>query len=356
MIAATGDGARRASSIGGGFVVAALAVLALALLTARPALAQGGAGGDDVAIAIHGGAGTILPGDMTDEREAEYRAALEEALRTGHGVLSDGGGALDAVVEAIQTMEASPLFNAGRGAVFTSEGTVELDASIMDGRTRNSGAITGVKTVRSPIALAREVMESSVHVMMAGRGAETFAESRGLEQVENSHFYTERRRQQLEEARSEDSGGDADGDGAEPEHELGTVGVVALDRDGDLAAGTSTGGMTNKRFGRVGDSPIIGAGTYAENGTAAISATGHGEFFIRGVVSHDVAAMMRYTGLSVTEAANAVIHGKLTEMGATGGIIALDASGNVAMPFNTPGMYRGRIGTDGELVVEIYRD
>jgi beta-aspartyl-peptidase (threonine type) len=261
-------------------------------------------------------------------------------------------------------MEASPLFNAGKGAVFTSEGTVELDASIMDGRTRRAGAVSGIKHVRSPITLARLVMEQSPHVMLTGAGAEVFAREQGVEMVDNAFFYTDRRRRQLEEAQRREraatpSGGRAalpDEDRETEPHVYGTVGAVALDQAGNLAAGTSTGGMSNKRFGRVGDSPIIGAGTYADNRTCAISATGHGEYFIRGVVAYDIAAMMRYAGLSLTEAANAVVMGGLTALGGTGGVIALDRDGHVAMPFNTPGMYRGMIDEDGNIEVNIYRD
>ena len=326
------------------------------------------------AIAIHGGAGTILRQNMTPESEAEYRQKLEEALRIGHDVLEAGGTSLDAVVAAIQVLEASPLFNAGVGAVFTSEGTVELDASIMEGRDRNAGAVAGVKRVRSPIELARRVMEQSPHVLMAREGAEAFAQEQGLPLVENDYFHTERRRRQLQRIQEANdptpSGGSAPReDGANPPPEAGagaeegplykrwgTVGAVALDRSGTLAAGTSTGGMTNKRFGRIGDSPIIGAGTYADNATCAVSATGHGEYFIRGVVAYDIAAMMRYAGLGLHEAANAVIHGRLAPMGGTGGVIAMDAEGNIAMPFNTEGMYRGYIDTEGTLVVEIYGD
>jgi len=337
---------------------------ALLAAPAAPARAQQAAAGADgahdppVAIVIHGGAGTLTPANTSDERERRYRAELEEALRAGHDELTDGGSALDAVIAAIQVMERSPLFNAGVGAVFTSEGTVEHDASIMDGRTRNSGAVTGTKRVFSPIALARLVMDSSRHVMFAQEGAETFARQHGIEMVPNDTFYTERRREAWERAR-ERSGGDGlpGAAGSEGSHDpTGTVGAVALDADGNIAAGTSTGGMTNKRFGRIGDSPVIGAGTYADNGTAGISATGHGEYFIRGVVAHDVAAMMRYAGLDLVTAASGVIHGRLEELGGTGGIIALDAEGNVAAPFNTPGMLRGWIGTDGEMVVKLFRE
>ena len=315
-------------------------------------------------LAIHGGAGTIARSTLTPEQEAAYHAALREALEAGYQVLQGGGASLGAVEAAIHVMEASPLFNAGKGAVFTSEGTVELDASIMDGRTRSAGAVSGIKQVRSPITLARLVMERSPHVMLTGSGAEIFARAQGVEMVDNAFFYTERRRRELEQAQQREreaapSGGRAglrDGDQEAEPHVYGTVGAVALDQAGNLAAGTSTGGMSNKRFGRVGDSPIIGAGTYADNRTCAVSATGHGEYFIRGVVAYDIAAMMRYAGLSLTEAANAVVMGGLTELGGAGGVIALDREGNVAMPFNTPGMYRGMIDEDGNIEVKIYRD
>lgn len=316
------------------------------------------------AIVIHGGAGTILKANMDDETEAAYRAKLEEALRAGHAILEEGGEALDAVIAAVQIMEESELFNAGKGAVFTSEGTNELDAAIMDGATRNSGAVAGVKTVKSPIALARVVMEESPHVMMIGTGAETYAEDNGLEMVENSYFYTERRYRSLQRAleREAEATSSLPFDAA-VEYDLplspnadkfGTVGAVALDANGNIAAGTSTGGMTNKKFGRVGDVPVIGAGTYADNRTAGISATGHGEYFIRGVVAHDIASRMDYAGEDLNTAADAVVMDKLGELGGTGGIVALDRTGAIAMPFNTEGMYRGYIDIDGNMQVLIY--
>jgi len=320
----------------------------------------------DVAIVIHGGAGTIERSAMTDAQEQAYRAALRTALQNGHDVLTSGGSATDAVVAAITTMEDDSLFNAAKGAVFTSENTVELDASIMDGATRNAGALTGVKHIRNPIRLAQTIMNESVHVMMAQEGAETFAKQHGFEMVPNEYFYTERRRRAAERAR-EDSGptGDAnlpdsfDPDDLPDDHKFGTVGAVALDQNGNLAAGTSTGGTTNKRFGRVGDSPIIGAGTYADNRTCGVSATGHGEYFIRAAVAHEISARMRHGGLSVQEAARQVVMEELPQMppnGGSGGVIAMDAEGNIAMPFNTSGMYRGSIGTDGTLTVKIYGD
>lgn len=344
----------------------ALFAILLLLLPALPgcAPADSEASSQQVApfaLAIHGGAGTITRSAMTPEREAEYRAKLEEALRAGHAVLAEGGTSLDAVVAAITLMEDSPLFNAGVGAVFTSEGTVEHDASIMDGRTRNSGAVAGTRQIRNPITLARRVMEDSPHVMMVGAGAEAFAQELGFEMVPNETFHTDRRRRSLERAREREAGTAAamndETDLIAPlAYKYGTVGAVALDQEGNLAAATSTGGMTNKRFGRVGDAPIIGAGTYAENETCAVSATGHGEYFIRGVVAHDIAAQMRYTDRSVDEAATDVINRKLGELGGTGGVIALDRQGNVSMPFNTEGMYRGSIDADGNVTVGIYGD
>lgn len=309
-------------------------------------------------LVVHGGAGTIRRANMTAEREAEYRAKMEEAIRAGYEILDAGGSSLDAVVATTQVLEDSPLFNAGRGAVFTHEGTNELDASIMDGRTRDAGAVAGVTSVRSPIALARAVMEHSPHVLLAREGAETFAKEQGHEMVDPEYFYTDRRWEALERAREAERTDELawTRDGAElpDEWKIGTVGAAALDRDGNLAAATTTGGMTNKRFGRIGDSPIIGAGTFADNQSCAVSATGHGEFFIRNVVAYDICARMHYTGATLQEAADAVVHGVLVEQGATGGIVAVDKDGNIAMPFNTPGMYRGHVGPDGEIVVEIY--
>lgn len=314
-------------------------------------------------LVIHGGAGTIERGSMTAEKEAAYRDALEQALQAGADVLSAGGSSADAVEATIHVMEESPLFNSGKGAVFTSEGTVELDASFMDGATGNAGAVAGIKTIRHPISAARLVMDSSVHVMMAGEGADKFAANMGLETVENSYFFTPRRQKQLQRIQAEERGPTLDHDsdqateGMDPlDKKHGTVGCVALDNDGNLAAGTSTGGMTNKRYGRVGDSPIVGAGTYADNATCGVSCTGHGEYFIRNVVAYDVAARMKYLGESVQQAADYVVNQHLVEKGGTGGLIAMDAQGNVAMPFNTAGMYRGYLRANGEMVIEIYRD
>ncbi len=322
-----------------------------------------------VIMAVHGGAGTILRENLSAEEEERYRAKLREALLAGYGVLTQGGTSLDAVTAAITLLESSPLFNAGRGAVFTNEGTVEHDASIMEGKTRNAGAVAGVKRIEHPIELARLVMEASDHVMLAGDGAEAFAQEQGVPMVENAFFHTERRRAQLERSRAQEDGGprsaprnevprDGEGGGGPLVKKYGTVGAVALDQSGTLAAGTSTGGMTNKRWGRIGDSPIIGAGTYADNATCAVSSTGHGEYFIRGVVPHDIASMMRYGGASLEEAAATVVMEHLPAIGegGTGGVIALDAEGNVAMPFNTPGMYRGYVDEEGTVTVRIYKD
>jgi L-asparaginase / beta-aspartyl-peptidase len=320
------------------------------------------AGEARVAIVIHGGAGTITRDAMTPEREREYTDRLTEALQAGHHILAGGGSSLDAVVAAINVMEDSPLFNAGRGAVFTAEGTNELDASIMEGATLNAGAVAGVKRVKNPINLARLVMEESPHVLMAREGAEHFGEQHRVEMVDPSYFHTDHRWEALQRAlqRDEISLSEDEVEVMQAEHpddfKLGTVGAVALDAQGNLAAGTSTGGMTAKRFGRIGDSPIIGAGTYAENESCAVSATGHGEYFIRAAVAYDICARMKYLGETLRVAADQVIMEKLVEMGATGGVVALDRQGNIAMPFNTAGMYRGYVDVDGNLVVEIYRD
>ena len=306
-------------------------------------------------LVIHGGAGTIKRGSMTPEREKEYRAALESALRAGHAVLVRGGSSLDAVESAIRVMEDNPLFNAGRGAVFTHEGKNELDASIMDGKTKKAGSVAGVTILRNPITAARAVMDRSAHVMMIGRGAELFATKMGLEIVDPSYFWTERRWKSLQQELLEESKKQS-ALPVDDEKKFGTVGAVALDRNGDLAAGTSTGGMTNKQFGRVGDAPIIGAGNYAENESVAVSATGHGEFFIRWTVAYDIAALVKYRGMSVSQAADEVVNKKLKAAGGEGGVIVLDAKGNYAATFNSEGMYRGWIGADGQPHVAIYRD
>jgi beta-aspartyl-peptidase (threonine type) len=304
-----------------------------------------------VAIVIHGGAGTLSRETMSPEREAAFRARLREAVTAGHAVLTGGGDSLDAVSTAIRILEDSPLFNAGRGAVFNADGRVELDASIMDGATRRAGAVAAVHRVRHPIDLARAVMERSPHVMLIGEGAERFGENEGFELIDPSWFHTEFRWQQLEEARRREAAGLDRSTTAF----YSTVGAVALDRQGNLAAGTSTGGMTNKRFGRVGDSPIIGAGTFADNDSCAVSGTGHGEFFIRWVVAYEICRRVA-GGDPVTGAADDVINGVLAEAGGAGGVIAMDRRGDIAMPFNTEGMYRAAVTVDGEVLVRIYDD
>ncbi|MCA9743813.1 MAG: isoaspartyl peptidase/L-asparaginase [Deferribacteres bacterium] len=306
---------------------------------------------------IHGGAGTILKENMTPELESEYTAKLDEALTAGYAILKAGGTSMDAIQAAINIMEDSPLFNAGKGAVFTNDGTHELDASIMDGATLNVGAVAGVKHTKNPINLARVVMEQSEHVMMAGDGAEAFGKLHDIEMVDQPYFYTERRSKQLERAKQRESEGASAAEIIPHEdHKFGTVGAAALDQHGNLAAGTSTGGMTNKKFGRIGDAPIIGAGTYANNNSCAISATGHGEYFIRLTVARDIASLVEYKGLPIAEAGDVVIHQKLTELGGTGGVIIIDRNGNMAMPFNTAGMYRGTVDEDGTKVVKIYKE
>lgn len=313
-----------------------------------------------IAIAIHGGAGTILKKNMTPEKEAAYKAKLDEALQAGYKVLQSGGSSLDAIEAAIMIMEDSPLFNAGKGAVFTNAGSNELDASIMDGKTRQAGAVAGVSGIKNPIGLARLVMEKSVHVMLSGEGAETFAARHGIEAVEADYFHTPRRWEQLQKRLEAEKSPSATGqqqlDKLSEDYKFGTVGAVALDRRGNLAAGTSTGGMINKRYGRIGDSPIIGAGTYADNATCAVSSTGHGEFFIRSVVAYDIAAMMQYNGVTLQQAAEEVVNNKLKAFGGSGGVIALDADGNIAMPFNTAGMYRASIDKNGQKTIKIYKD
>ena len=305
---------------------------------------------------IHGGAGAMSRDRMTDEMEKTYRSVLQEALNTGEAILKEGGSSMDAIEATIQVMENAPVFNAGKGAVFTSEATVELDASFMDGETLNAGAIAGVKTVKNPIQAARKVMEESVHVMLAGSGADVFAKEQGLEIVENSYFHTPRRLKQLQRMQ-ENTGSKAQGvaNYSEPfEKKYGTVGAVALDKAGNLAAGTSTGGMSNKRWGRVGDAPIIGAGTYADNNTCAVSCTGHGEYFIRNAIAYSVSARMAFGKQSLEEASNALIHEVLPPQGGTGGLIAVDKDGNIAMPFNTSGMFRGYVHSNGDTHVAIY--
>jgi len=311
---------------------------------------------------MHGGAGTILKKNMTAEKEAAYRATMTKALQTGYDAIKAGKSSLDAVELAIHVLEDSPLFNAGKGAVFTHEGKNEMDAAIMDGKTLKAGAVAGVTVIRNPISAARAVMEKSEHVMMAGKGAEEFAKQAGLTIVDPAYFYTEERWKGLQQALKQDSMKavlDHDKKSMKlgtinPDFKFGTVGAVALDQQGNLAAGTSTGGMTNKRYGRIGDAPIIGAGTYANNATAGISGTGWGEFYIRTVLAHDLSAMMEYQKLSVADASKKVIE-KMGNLGGDGGLIAMDKEGHVAMEFNTAGMYRGTVTADGKITVEIYK-
>jgi len=301
-------------------------------------------------LAIHGGAGTMPRADMTPEAEARYRAGLEEALDAGYEVLRRGGASLDAVTRAVVSLEDNPLFNAGRGAVFTLDGHNELDASIMDGQTLKAGAVCGVTRIRNPIELARCVMERSEHVFLAGAGAEEFAQEQGFSLVPQSYFHTPERWQQLQRIR----GGDKGLSGHTISH-VGTVGAVALDRHGHLAAATSTGGMTGKRFRRIGDSPVIGAGTYADDRSCAVSATGHGEIFLRCAVAHDIAARMRYGGRSLGVAAREVVFEELPALEGEGGVIAIDKRGEIALEFNSEGMFRAARKEDGEKEIAIYR-
>lgn len=309
--------------------------------------------GKTVALVIHGGAGTILKSQMKPAVEKLYIAALEKALLAGQKILLDGGAAMDAVTAAIQILENDSLFNAGVGAVLNSKGAAELDASVMDGATGKAGAVSGVQTVKNPITLARAVMDRTEHVLLSGAGAEELAAALNITQVENSYFITAKAKARLE-AEQEKPQNDILTPRIKPSEKMGTVGAVALDQYGNIAAGTSTGGMNNKKFGRVGDSPIIGAGTYANNQTCGISATGHGEYFIRQVVAFDIHAKMQYQKMSLEQACKTVVHDQLLPSGGTGGVIGLDRFGNVAMEFNTRGMYRGFVKNDGQPEIAIY--
>lgn len=304
------------------------------------------------ALAVHGGAGVIQRSHMTPELERAYRAGLEEALAAGRDVLAAGGASMDAVVAAVSAFEDDPLFNAGRGAAFTADGRNELDAAVMDGATLQAGAVTLVTTVKNPVRLARLVMEKTRHVLLAGEGAEALARKHGLATVEPSYFFTERRWQALQRMKAAEQALEEAAISEAEKH--GTVGAVALDRQGNLAAATSTGGFTNKLGGRVGDSPLIGAGTYANNATAAVSCTGEGEYFIRTLAAHSVSASMELAGWGLEQSAEHVIRVRLAQVGGSGGMIALDRHGNVAMPFSTPGMYRGYVRSDGTSSVEIF--
>lgn len=306
-----------------------------------------------VSIAIHGGAGTLVKGMMSPEKEIAYRAALKSALDGGYSILENGGTAVDAVEEAVKLLENSHLFNAGKGSVFTATETHEMDASIMDGKTRNAGAVSLITGIKNPVSLARDVMEKSEHVFLAGDGAMQFAKDLNYSIEEPSYFYDELRHQQWLDIK--------DTDNFQLDHstkkdsKFGTVGAVACDQDGNIAAATSTGGMTNKKWGRVGDSPMVGAGNYANNKTCAISCTGSGEFFIRGVVAYDVACLMEHKGMSVEDASSEVINKRILEIGGDGGLIAIDANGNIAMPFNTEGMYRASKSSNGTEEIAIYK-
>jgi beta-aspartyl-peptidase (threonine type) len=301
-----------------------------------------------ISVAIHGGAGVITRSSMSAQDEQAYRADLGRALDAGYQVLDSGGSSLDAVTAAVRILEDSPLFNAGKGAVFNHEGINELDASIMDGRDLKAGAVAGVRHVKNPIDLARLVMDRSPHVLLSGAGAEEFALEQGVALVPRNYFYTERRWQQLEKART------GEHHSAAEIGYFGTVGAVALDRAGNLAAATSTGGMTNKRWGRVGDSPIIGAGNYADNGSCAVSATGSGEYFMRTVLGHEISSMIKYRGLTAEAAAHEAVHGALQRIGGEGGVIVVDRHGNIAFDFNTEGMFRGARDSKGRREILIY--
>lgn len=308
----------------------------------------------NIAIAIHGGAGTITRASLTPDQEDRYKQALQQAVEAGHKVLRQGGKALAAVEAAVISLEDSPLFNAGRGSVFTKEGKHEMDASVMCGRTLEAGAVAGVQHVKNPIVLARYVMQHSEHVMLSSQGAMDFALHQGLELQPDSYFFDAFRYQQWQQVR--------DSDVSQLDHTLqqekkfGTVGAVAVDQHGDVAAATSTGGMTNKRYNRIGDTPIIGAGTYANNHTCAVSATGHGEYFMRAVVAYDVSCLMEYKGYTLQQACDEVVQKKLVKLGGEGGLVAVSAAGEVAMPFNSEGMYRASMQGDAAPVVAIYRD
>jgi len=307
---------------------------------------------NNFAIAIHGGAGTIVRSTMTPELQLQYETGLQAALEAGYKILEDGGSSLDAVEAAVTSLEDFPLFNAGKGAVFNNIGSHEMDAAIMFGKGLEAGAVCGVSHVKNPVKLARAIMDHSEHVVLCGAGAEQFAKLQQLPLEDDAYFYTEQRYQQWQQALKEDK--------VQLDHhsdkKFGTVGAVALDMDGNLAAATSTGGMTNKKFGRMGDSPVIGAGTYANNNTCAISCTGHGELFIRSVVAYDISCLMEYKGLSLKEACDLVVHDKLVKIGGEGGLIALDKHGNIEMPFNSEGMYRASKSSYTPASIKIYKD
>ncbi|NND95144.1 MAG: isoaspartyl peptidase/L-asparaginase [Flavobacteriales bacterium] len=305
-------------------------------------------------LAVHGGAGTLIRSQMSPEKEKAYTDALRDSLKAGQALLSKGGSAMDVVESAVKSMEDSPLFNAGKGSVFTADGTHEMDASIMNGIDLSAGAVCGVSGVKNPISLARKVMEKTDHVMLAGKGAEDFAKSIGVKMMHESYFHDDFRFRQWQSVKGSDEV--ALDHNINIDKKFGTVGAVALDVHGNIAAATSTGGMTNKKYGRVGDSPIIGSGTYANNNTCAVSCTGSGEFFIKGVVAYEVSAIMEFKGLSLKEACDEVIHDRLLKINGDGGLIAVDSKGNYALPFNTEGMYRGVIDSLGQMTIQIYGD
>jgi len=305
------------------------------------------------AIAIHGGAGTINKDLITPKEQQDYKSALRAALQAGEDILKDGGSSLDAVQAAVMSLEDCPLFNAGRGAVFTHEGTHEMDAAIMEGKGLNAGAVSGVSNIKNPVQLARTIMDHSGSVLLAGEGANEFARKMNITFEEDAYFFSQYRYDQLMKIRDTDMV-KLDHSVSDAPKKFGTVGAVALDINGNLAASTSTGGLTNKRFGRIGDTPIIGAGTYANNKTCAISCTGVGEFYIRAVVGHDISCLMEYKGLSLEQACHELVQVKLIELGGEGGLIAIDSKGNISMPFNSEGMYRGMKKAGEDFVVEIY--
>lgn len=311
-------------------------------------------------LVIHGGAGNITPAMMNKEQEEQYTAGLRDALDAGYSVLKGGGAALDAVTAAIVSMENNPIFNAGKGSVFTKKGLNEMDAALMNGKDLSAGAVAGVRNVKNPIVLAKEIMLHSGHVFLSGSGAGEFALSRGIEMAPDDYFFNKARYDQWVKIRDSNftqldhEDDNLKGAGVDPEYKFGTVGAVACDEMGNLAGGTSTGGMTNKRFGRIGDSPVIGAGTYANNKTCAISCTGHGEFFLRAVVAYDVSCLMEYKGLSLADACNTVIKDKLVKLGGEGGLIAVNAKGEHDFCFNSSGMYRGMRNSEGKETIAYY--
>jgi beta-aspartyl-peptidase (threonine type) len=301
-------------------------------------------------IVIHGGAGTLRKSDMTNELESAYRAGLEQALTVAYNSLKNGGTSIDAVAIAVKSLEDYPMFNAGKGSVFNSIGKHEMDAAIMDGQYSKAGAVCGVSNIKNPVLLAKAVMLQTEHVLLSGEGAMQFARQVGVEMEEDAYFYNELRHQQWLDLRESEV--------FQLDHsdkKFGTVGAVALSSDGNMAAATSTGGMTNKKFGRIGDSPIIGAGTYANNNTCAVSCTGHGELFMRSVVAYDISCLMEYKGMSLKEACQLVVYEKLVKIGGEGGLIALDNNGNIELPFNSEGMFRGSIDKEGQMRIDIYR-